>query len=328
MIVQEAWSKPDATKLLGVLKGWVGSTEATAQQKLLLELLRERTHIEEAPPLEAHQIESLSSEQRETAVRLLIALSCFRSSVADEDLLKLKRINKLLKSPLPWVQTLAYGKAGRTTLASMAIARKSPDAVSLMRQVWKRDGLFGVLKAMRSTSGKSPLEPKVAARYVALGELPKDTLGYAFFQHMRTRSLKLPGEAGGVPEFGLQHDLMHVVTGFDTDAKGESRLASYFFGAISKNPIKGADPFAFIMVALMTFQLGYKIGPSFVSAEIGVVDPKEMFSCFDVGRKLSFDFLSEWDMQTDLMRPIAEVRQKFGMHADGGMATVTSASPS
>jgi hypothetical protein len=317
MIVQEAWSEPEAAKLLGVLKGWVSSTEATAQQKTLLDLVQQRTQIDEPPPLQAHEIEALSDEHRETAVRLLIALSCFRSSVADEDLLKLKRVNKLLKFPTPWVQTLAYGKAGRTKLATIAIARKSPDAVSLMRQVWKRDGLLGLLKAMRSTSGKSPFEPKVAARYLALGELPKDTLGYAFFQHMRMRSLKLPGEAGGVPEFGLQHDLMHVVTGFDTDAKGESRLAGYCFGAVSKNPIKGADPFALIMVALMTFQLGYNIGPSFVSTQIGVVDPKEMFGCFDVGRKLSFDFLSEWDMQADLKRPIAEVRQKFGLHPDG-----------
>jgi hypothetical protein len=326
MMIREKWSSADAAVLLGSLQTWLLDVEATKQQQVFVKELGKRLGVESAGPVELNRLKSLTPDQQKTALRTLVSLSCFRPQVSDTDLARLKELEKVLKPASVWPSVLSNGKKGRNKLVTMSIARCSPDAVSIMKQVRQKSGIFGVMKAMSSTFMKASYQPEMAKRYLALGDLPKDTLGYAFFHHMKSRNLGLPGEAGGVPEFGLQHDLTHVVTGFDTDARGESRLGGFYFGAVSRHPIEGADPFALIMVILMTFQLGYRIGPSFVAAEVGQVDPAEVLGCVDVGTRVPFNFLTDWNMQEDLYKPIAEVRAKFGMHRDGGMASITGTS--
>jgi hypothetical protein len=215
---------------------------------------------------------------------------------------------------------LKHARAGRGTRATLAMANLAPDGKALLRIVWKEKGLLGVLRAMRSANGKSPPISEVSARYAALGQLPQDTLGFAFHAHMRTRTLPMPGEAGGLIEQAMHHDLMHVVTGCDTDARGEGRLAGFYAGATTRHPVKGADPFTFVMVALMTFQLGYKVGPSFVGTELGVVDPVELFSGIEVGVRVPHSPITDWRFQDDFATPLVEVRRRFGLHPEGMLA--------
>jgi hypothetical protein len=314
------WNEDEAGVLLGAMATMLSVKGATAQQRVMVAQVEKRLgrRMSGLRPLDA--LCTLSHSKQQIAMQLLICLSCFREELAEDDLRTLTLLNRKLKLKSPWVQTLALGRSGKTTRASLSIGRRSPDARALMQIVWREEGLLGLLRAMRNSSGKGPANHRVAAKYQSLDSMPAGTLGNAFFRHMKERKLALPGEPGGIIEQGLQHDMMHVVTGFDTDPKGESRLAAYYFGALTRHPIKGADPFALIMVALMTFQLGYKIGPAFVGAEHGAVDPAELFSIYELGQKVSFNVLTEWKIADDFAVPLAQVRQRFGLDAEGGVA--------
>ena len=70
----------------------------------------------------------------------------------------------------------------------------------------------------------------------------------------------------------------------------------------------------------MTFQLGYDVGPTFVGARRGVVDPRELLRFIELGGRVPFDLLRDWRFEDDFSRPLREVRQRFGFHADGAMA--------
>jgi ubiquinone biosynthesis protein Coq4 len=154
-------------------------------------------------------------------------------------------------------------------------------------------------------------------RYANLEQHSEQSLAHRFYQHMIARKLPLPGAPGSLPEQALQHDLMHVVTGFDTDARGESRLAGFYAGVSSRFPIAGADPFTFVMVALLTFHLGYRVGPGFVATERGAVDPQELWRSIEYGLSAPRSPLANWDFYAEMATPLGDVRARFGLPAAG-----------
>lgn len=319
MMLQGTWSPAEASGLLGALQGFL-TQEPNPPQAALLALCAQRLRAAPAAGAPTELLEALAPPARQEALRLLVTLSCLRSPLEEGVVQRLSTLAAALKVRSPWPGILAHARAGHGTRATLAMARLSPDAKALLRQVWKGQGLLGVLRAMRSANGKGAPIPEVAARYAALERLPRDTLGFAFHAHMRARSLPLPGERGGLIEQAMQHDLMHVVTGCDTDARGEGRLAGFYTGVSARHPVPGADPFTFVMVALMTFQLGFKVGPTFVGADLGVVDPVELFAGIEVGSRAPLSPLTDWRFQEDFAAPLLEVRRRFGLHPEGLLA--------
>jgi hypothetical protein len=313
MLLNTTWDPGQAEYVLGLLHAWPAPAPA---QRTFVELATARLAV---APSDV-SVESLGPARRPEALQLLLVLTCLGTEVKEAQLTALEKLNRQLPQPTPWLRILRHASAGRGKRATMALAPLSPDGKALLRLVWKREGLLGVIRAMLSTLGRGPKNAALAARYEKLGELPKDTLGHAFFVHMRSRKLPLPGEKGSLPELAMHHDLMHVLTGFDTDARGEGRLAGFYAGATSRHPVEGADAFAFVMVGLLTFHLGYDIGPTFVGAERGVVEPRELLRFIELGDRVPFDVLRAWRFEDDLARPLQEVRRRFGIHPDGALA--------
>ncbi len=323
MMLQAQWTNEEGRLLAGGLTHWLGGQpRATPQQQGLIQSVARRIGIsaEEIPKVDNVSFEQLSDASQTEAMRLLLVLSCLGESLSKDQVGELNRLNVRLHRPTPWPKILAAAQAGHGRWATLLLAQHVPDARALMRKVWKDEGAVGLIRAFRSAQGKGPTNPLLAARYGALGELPEGTLGHAFFNHLRSRNLSLPGEQGGLPEPALHHDLMHVVCGCDTDARGEGRLAAIYAGMTTRHAVAGADPFTFIMVALMTFQLGYKIGPSFVVPEKGVIDPAEMMALIQVGLSIPFCAMTEWGFQQDFAKPLAEVRARFGFGVSGALA--------
>lgn len=314
MLLNTKWESGQAEYLLALLERWGGDAPA---QRSFLELVRARCGVRPAADV---SIDSLGPARRREAMEFLLVMTCLGMEVTDAQLNALEVLNRELTPRSPWPGILRHAKSGRGKRATMAMARLSPDGKALLRVVWKQEGVFGVVRALLSSLGRGPQNPTLAARYERLGALPPDTLGHAFFTHMRSRKLPMPGEKGSLPEVAMHHDLMHVLTGFDTDARGEGRLAGFYAGAASRHPIAGADAFTFVMVGLMTFHLGYDVGPTFVGAEHGVVDPHELIRFIELGDGVPFNVLTDWSFAADLLRPLREVRARFGIHPDGALA--------
>ena len=73
-------------------------------------------------------------------------------------------------------------------------------------------GFVATAKAIAAFRGMRE-DPDEAARYEALGKLPADTLGYAFYHHYRDHGFAFPGEKLGFPEAGIYHNFTHVLSG-------------------------------------------------------------------------------------------------------------------
>lgn len=310
-------SPNDAAQMLGWLKASV-DLGASPKRRSLFDALRERWGAEPASAIEQ---QGLDAALRAEIFELLVAAICLNGTLAESDLAMLERFNRTLARPTPWPRILRLGRSGRSKLATLALSRVAPDGKALLRAVWRDAGVRGVVNALRSSFGRGPADAELASRYAALASAPDDSLGRAFFVHMRARGLPLPGERGSLPELAMHHDLMHVITGFDTDARGEARLAGFYNGAVSRHPVVGGDAFAFIIVALMTFELGYDIGPTFVRPERGAIDPIELIACIDAGARTQVDVLGAWNFREELTQPLRRARARLGIHPDGFLAT-------
>ena len=92
-----------------------------------------------------------------------------------------------------------------------------------------RGGLIGAAKAMLGPMGLAE-DPPLAARFHALGELPQDTLGYAFYRHYIDHGFGFPGEKNGFPLGAVYHDFAHVLSGNPPDPEGEILVGAFQAG--------------------------------------------------------------------------------------------------
>lgn len=61
----------------------------------------------------------------------------------------------------------------------------------------------------------------LAERLKMLGDLPEDTLGYQYLEFYRRNNIELPGDDTHLPAHYVNHDMNHVITGYEPTAPGE-----------------------------------------------------------------------------------------------------------
>jgi hypothetical protein len=74
-------------------------------------------------------------------------------------------------------------------------------------------------------------DPELAARLRALGDLPEETLGWAYVDFYRRDGFGLPGEDLHLPAHYVNHDMNHVITGYPPTAPGEIARSGFLFAA-------------------------------------------------------------------------------------------------
>ena len=316
MLMNAEWNEAEAKIALGLLQQAAGATPTTEQQQLL-QLVS--TKLRQVEPAEG-QLADIAGPARQSTFELLLLMFCLSGELTVAALATLDALDRQLLRKTGWPAILRHGQKGRGKLATLALGRRAPDGKALMRAVWRRSGVVGLVGALLSSVGRGPADPALAQRYQNLQSSRPDSLGAAFHRHMRSRKLPLPGEKGSLPELAMHHDLMHVLTGFDTDARGEARLAGVYAGMADRHRVDGGDAFTFVVVGLMTFHLGYDVGPSFVGPRRGAVDPAELLSLVELGSRVPFSVFTQWAFEDDLERPLAEVRARFGFSPDGALA--------
>lgn len=158
------------------------------------------------------------------------------------------------------------------------------------------------LRMLRESRG----DPAIAAWYRALGGLPEGTLGNAFYRFHRNRGFALPGEPGCIPEeLSALHDLTHVLSGYNTDSRGEILAQAFAGGSMDRHG----------MLAAVTGLLSYHNGVVFDAGgryplQKGNLDPGAFAEAFQRGSR-SVSVVNGWDFKADWTLPVAAVREKF-----------------
>jgi ubiquinone biosynthesis protein Coq4 len=111
--------------------------------------------------------------------------------------------------------------------------RVQPAMVERMVEAFRREEIGAAALAQRPRLGLPDM--------VALGQLPRGTLGREFAEHMRRNGLdpaalpQRPSEdelSYALAHLYETHDLWHVLTGFDTDVAGELGLQAFYLGQV------------------------------------------------------------------------------------------------
>ncbi len=183
------------------------------------------------------------------------------------------------------------------------LARRSPTRATFERAL-REDGLAGLRRIVLPLVGWSR-DPALASRYIALGELPRGTLGRAYFDFIMRNDLGFPGEDRAVPEAGLWHDLTHVLAGYDTSDAEEVEVVCFIAG------YQKADPFFWIFTIALQYHLAIKVSP-YSPPRRGLFDPARAFAAYERGARVTLD-LEAWDPWPHFARPLADVRADLGV---------------
>lgn len=71
----------------------------------------------------------------------------------------------------------------------------------------------------------------LAARLLKLHDLPEDTLGYQYIEFYRRHGFILPGDDVHLPAHYVNHDMNHVITGYEPTAPGEIARSAFLMAA-------------------------------------------------------------------------------------------------
>jgi hypothetical protein len=69
-------------------------------------------------------------------------------------------------------------------------------------------------------------DPELARRLRALHDLPAGTLGYEYVEFYRRNGLTLPGDDVHMPAFFVEHDMCHVIAGYEPTGPEEIALSA------------------------------------------------------------------------------------------------------
>ena len=166
-------------------------------------------------------------------------------------------------------------------------------------------------------------DAELAARWIALGDLPDGTLGRRVWQLYQARGFVVPGRPGSAPPLLAQHDWVHVLADYGTTV--ESELEVFAFIARAND-----DMHAFSLLAMVVslFETGYlRAGAGLFESSTGHLSPTSGVAirladamrrgalCHDEGSGSdSVDFLRlDWFSIADL--PVAKARERFRVPA-------------
>ncbi|MGI9538932.1 MAG: hypothetical protein ACR2N6_02145 [Miltoncostaeaceae bacterium] len=152
-------------------------------------------------------------------------------------------------------------------------------------------------------------DPELTARYTALGELPEDTFGWAFWDHFMRNGFAFPGAPDGLGEgFTTPHDSSHVMAGYSTSQAGEI-CVSTFIGAMHPDHPMAAE----ILPVLFSWHMDIKLN-EIAGSFRGAFEPNRFWTAWDRGHGMRADLLAaDWDFWVATEVPLDELRNEYGL---------------
>jgi hypothetical protein len=244
-------------------------------------------------------------------VRGLLVMSLAIGPATPEQMELIGRFADALGVDEPAVRAIEHLARQEMVRFVLDLHRRSNLRDYIENQYRSQGGVFGVIKGLLQFKGVLH-DPALAARYRALGDLPANTLGHAFFEHCDGNGFAFPGEEGGFPEGGLFHDFGHVLAGYDISPEGELQIACFQAGYR-----RTENAFFTILFAVLLHTSAVNVSPLPMPehpGRIGEGDLAErMIHALRRGSQVTVDLGDSWDFWPHVERPLAEVRASFAI---------------
>jgi tellurite resistance protein len=245
-------------------------------------------------------------------LRLMVATSLADGPPSLEQIERMSNFAQALGVHEPSIAVVAHLAKGRTRRFRLAFLRHSHIRQYLRNTHRIVGGLRPMARALLRVRGVVSEDAEQVARFRALADLPKDTLGHAFYHHYTDEGLRFPGEKGGFPVGALFHDFSHVLSGNDTSPEGEIRNAAFQAG-FTRND----DAFFTALFAIVIHTAGVNLAPFPMPVLRGRIGQgtlaRDWLLSLERGAAMKIDLGAEWDFWEDVALPLDAARKKLGV---------------
>lgn len=159
----------------------------------------------------------------------------------------------------------------------------------------------------------SNADPALAARHEAMGKLPQNTFGKALWDFDKRNGYPFPGDPEALnASFGTPHGSTHVISGYDTSARGELMVSTFTAGMHPINPMSGH-----ILPVIFFFHFGQQLN-DVGHAGTGGLDPDEFWHAWARGAAMTVDiFKPGWDAWAWVERDLEDLRREWNVTPPG-----------
>ncbi|MEM6582760.1 MAG: hypothetical protein AAF699_15880 [Pseudomonadota bacterium] len=243
---------------------------------------------------------------RRTVIHLAVVLPFLESEHQQERAATLQALAKSLNIKDMWVDDAQRAAKGHYLRL----------ALHCMREV--RTLTNSTLRSELTEIAKSALrideDAETQAQYAALESLPADSMGRELLRYYSDNGFERPGDAGSwQSRLFFNHDIAHVLGGYDTSPQGEFGVEAFIAGSTS------SDLVGYAALIMFQFQIDVAIDPTVPSWK-DQFDPDIYFQGLEHGVACSFDLgnpeLEAWPMMGE---PLGALRERLGLPPEGVM---------
>jgi len=172
-------------------------------------------------------------------------------------------------------------------------------------------GVLGVAKALLGIKGLIQDKP-LAERFHAFGDLPNNTLGYAFYRHYMDNGFAFPGEKKGFPLGAVYHDFGHVLSDNPPTREGEM-----LNGAFQAGYRQTDNAFYIVLFVVLSHSSGINMIPIKMRESHGRLGEGDLaervLKELERGAAMNTDLGDNWDFWSYIELPIEKVRSMLAI---------------
>ena len=274
-------------------------------------LLRRRDLVDlgTLPPVEPADLVAALTERvlAEEAVKYLAVMAMVDGMLDRGKLRRVLEYSRALDIEADYLTDLVEAASGHLAWAAADMWRKNFDSVlsrsseGLAPNTWIRP------------YGGTSADPALLARYEALGGLPQNSFGKALWEFDKTNGYPFPGDPSALnAAFGTAHDSTHVISGYDTSARGELLVSTFTAGMHPINPMSGH-----ILPVIFFFHFGEQLN-DVGHAGKGGLDPDEFWHAWARGAEMTVDlFDPKWSVWDWVEHDLDELRRRWNVTPAG-----------
>lgn len=320
------WSLPTAWAVLAAMKTVAilqGTRPLDAISRKMLEATRDWVLKEEAividdlailaPTEFAQQVQE--QRQRQQALQFLILMPYLDTQVDPSEVQLVNAYAAALQLAPHTLRSLRLVGDRQLLQLLFGYTRRTITTILPGRGFWQKT------KAVFSVGRQYLGDAKVAQRYQSLASLPADTLGRELYGYYRDRHFPLPGEPKSFSELIVGHDLVHLLSGIDTDMEGEITVAGFEAG-MSRSEFG----FELLLEVILDFHMGIEFTTmGILEAGHHHLNPSALMQAYASGLQMQFDLLDPaWDFKAVLDQPISQLRQLYQLPEQSQLSLATA----
>jgi hypothetical protein len=288
---------------------WADTTSVLAAARYLLRR-RDLLDIGTLPAVAPQDLVSIlhgKPELVQEAVKYLAIMAMVDGTLDHSKLARVLDYARALDVEADYLTDLVEAASGHLAWATADMLRKNVDSI-ISRPF---EGLDPA-KWIRSYEGANA-DPALVARYDALGKLPQNTFGKALWDFDKRNGYPFPGDPTALnAAFGTPHDSTHVISDYDTSARGELLVSTFTASMHPIHPMSGH-----ILPVIFFFHFGEQLN-DVGHAGKGGLDPDEFWHAWARGAEMTVDiFDPKWNVWDWVERDLEELRRAWNVTPAG-----------